>query len=162
MDAELLRQTSLIIIDEITMQHRHAAEAVDRLMQDIKGSDRLFGGVTVVFGGDFQHILPVIIKGSRPQIVGACIQQSRIWDNLPILNLTINERMTLQRGSLQGGSLMLVMGYTQMQMATSQSHFISIVHRTQWCYRVYHKDETVSEVLGRSDRKMIKEILYKA
>jgi hypothetical protein len=93
MDAELLRQTSLIIIDEITMQHRHAAEAVDRLMQDIRGSDRLFGGVTVVFGGDFQQILPVIIKGSRPQIVGACIQRSRIWDNLHILNLTINERL---------------------------------------------------------------------
>ena len=92
MEADLLRQTSLIIIDEITMQHRHAAEAIDRLMQDVRGSDKLFAGVTVVFGGDFQQILPVIIKGSRPQIVG-CIQRSRFWDNLLILNLTINEHL---------------------------------------------------------------------
>ena len=34
MEADLLHQTSLIIIDEITTQHRHAAEAVDRLLQD--------------------------------------------------------------------------------------------------------------------------------
>jgi PIF1-like helicase/Helicase len=93
MEAELLRQTNLIIIDEITMQHRHAAEAIDRLLQDIKGSDRLFRGLTVVFGGDFQQILPVIPKGSRPQIVGACIQRSNIWRHLRILNLTVNMRL---------------------------------------------------------------------
>ena len=93
MEADLLHQTSLIIIDKITMQHRYAAEAIDRLLQDIKGSDRLFGGVTVVFGGDFQQILPVIVKGSRPQIVGACIQRSSIWRHLQILNLTINMRL---------------------------------------------------------------------
>ena len=82
MEADLLRQTSLIIVDEITMQHRHAAEAVDRLLQDIKGSNRPFGGVTVVFGGDFQQILPVIVRGSRPQIVGASIQRSPTWNHL--------------------------------------------------------------------------------
>jgi hypothetical protein len=85
MEADLLRQTSLIIVDEITMQHRHAAEAVDRLLQDIKGSNRPFGGVTVVFGGDFQQILPVIVRGSRPQVVGASIQRSPIWKHLQIL-----------------------------------------------------------------------------
>ena len=91
MEADLLHETSLIIIiDEITMQHCHAAEAIDKLLQDIRWSDRPFGGVSVVFGGDFQQILPVIVKGSRPQIVGACIQRSSIWRHLQILNLTIN------------------------------------------------------------------------
>jgi hypothetical protein len=63
-EADLLCETSLIIVDKITIQHRHAAEAIDRLLRDIKGSDRPFGGVTVVFGGDFQQILPVIVRGS--------------------------------------------------------------------------------------------------
>jgi ATP-dependent DNA helicase PIF1 len=46
------------------MQHRHIHEAVDRTFQDIRHSDKPFGGLTIVFGGDFKQILPVIVKGS--------------------------------------------------------------------------------------------------
>ena len=73
--ADLFRQTDLIIIDEITMQHRHASEALDRTLQDIHNSDKLFGGISVVFGGDFQQILPIVISGSRPQIICASLQR---------------------------------------------------------------------------------------
>jgi PIF1-like helicase len=56
------------------MQHCHIHEAVDRTFKDIgQCEDKLFGGLTVVFGGDFKQILPVIVKGSQPEIVGACI-----------------------------------------------------------------------------------------
>ena len=71
--AELIRCADLIIWDEAPMQHRHIHEAVNRAFQDICDSDALFGGVPVVFGGDFQQILPVIEKDSRAEIVGACI-----------------------------------------------------------------------------------------
>jgi hypothetical protein len=80
----------LIIWDEAPMQHHHIPEAVDRTLRDIHGYDKPFGGLTVVFGGDFLQILPVIIKGSRPQIVGACLQQSVLWSVLKILPLTLN------------------------------------------------------------------------
>ena len=46
-----------------------------------------------MFGGDFQQILPVIVKGSRPQTVGGCLQRSIHWASLTILTLTINERL---------------------------------------------------------------------
>ena len=45
------------------MQHRNAPEALDRTLRDIRDDDRPFGGITVVFGGDFQQILPVVPKG---------------------------------------------------------------------------------------------------
>ena len=61
--AELLQKTSLIIWDEVPMQDRFCQEAVDLTMKDIHSDDRPFGGVTVVFGGDFQQILPVVWKG---------------------------------------------------------------------------------------------------
>jgi hypothetical protein len=38
-----------------------------------------FGGPTVVFGGYFQQILPVIVKGSHPEIVNPSICSSYIW-----------------------------------------------------------------------------------
>jgi ATP-dependent DNA helicase PIF1 len=93
LEAELIQQTSLLIYDEITMQHRHCQEAFDRTCRDIRDSDMPFGGLTVVFGGDFQQILPVIVKGSRPEIVNASIRSSYIWSHLKILSLKLNMRL---------------------------------------------------------------------
>jgi hypothetical protein len=92
--AELIRVTDLVIWDEAPMQHRHIHEAVDRTFKDIRNcEDKPFGGLTVVFGGDFKQILPVIVKGSRPQIVGACIQRSQLWRSVKVLKLTENMRL---------------------------------------------------------------------
>ena len=51
--AELFRETKLIIWDEVPMQHRYCVEAVDRTLQDICGNGKSFGGITIVLGGDF-------------------------------------------------------------------------------------------------------------
>src|SRR5919205_1265975 len=53
----------------------------------------LFSGLFVIFGGDFQQILPVIVKGSCPEIVNACIQRSYIWASLRVLHLHQNMRL---------------------------------------------------------------------
>ena len=64
--ARLLRQTSLIIIDEASMLHKHAYEAIDRTLQDILNREGVpFGGMPVLFTGDFRQILPVVRDGSR-------------------------------------------------------------------------------------------------
>ena len=93
LEAELLQAADLVIWDEVPMQHRHIVEAVDKTLRDIRNSNKLFGGLSMVFGGDFQQTLPVIVKGSRPQIVGACLQRSVVWKELTMLNLKINMRL---------------------------------------------------------------------
>jgi ATP-dependent DNA helicase PIF1 len=61
---ELLRKASLIIWDEASMTKRQAVEALDNSMHDIMGRPALpFGGKTIVFGGDFRQVLPVVRKG---------------------------------------------------------------------------------------------------
>jgi len=55
------------------MQHRHIIETVDHSFRDVCDSNKPFGGITVVFGGDFQQTLPVIVHASRAQIVGGCM-----------------------------------------------------------------------------------------
>jgi len=52
--AELLRQASLIIWDEVAMTKRQAVETLDRSLQDIMESSLPFGGKVMVFGGDFR------------------------------------------------------------------------------------------------------------
>ena len=77
--AGLLRETSVIIWDEVPMQNHFDPETVDRSLRDIRNCDAPFGGITVVFGGDFQQILPVIPRGSREQIVLASLKRSALW-----------------------------------------------------------------------------------
>lgn len=85
--AELMQQTSLIIWDEAPMQHCHAFESVDRALRDIMSSmdpsrgGRPFGGITVVFGGDYRQILLVISKAVRGQIVAASLNRSKLWNH---------------------------------------------------------------------------------
>ena len=95
--AELLRAADLLIWDETPMTHRHVFDAVDRTLQDLRstlpGGDEPFGGLPVIFGGDFQQILPVIPLGGREEIVAASIQHSAIWPSLERLALTKNMRL---------------------------------------------------------------------
>ncbi|WOH01414.1 hypothetical protein DCAR_0520798 [Daucus carota subsp. sativus] len=97
--AELLQSTDLIIWDEAPMQHRYAFECVDRSIRDIMAAvnperaKKPFGGITVVFGGDFRQILPVIPKAGRPDIVGASLNNSRLWEHCKVFLLFRNMRL---------------------------------------------------------------------
>lgn len=55
------------------MQHRYTIEAVERTLREILGNERPFGGITVLFGGDFRQTLPVVLHGTRPHIVSAAL-----------------------------------------------------------------------------------------
>jgi hypothetical protein len=99
--AELIRETALVIWDKAPMQHRHIMEAVDRTFQDVRSCDKAFGGVSFVFGGDFQQILSVIIGTSRDQTVGACVQCSALWSSITVLqrrqNMQLNTTVAAER-----------------------------------------------------------------
>src|SRR5260370_37128359 len=75
------------------MQHQHIMKAVDCTFRDMRDTDRPFGGLTCVFDEDFQQILPVVVRGSRGQTVGACIQWSALWRSIIILHLWQNMRL---------------------------------------------------------------------
>jgi hypothetical protein len=90
---ELLRKASLIIWDEASMTKRQAVEALDNSMHDIMGRPGLpFGGKTIVFGGDFRQVLPVVRKGSRAQVVASLLWMSYLWESMSQLNLVSNMR----------------------------------------------------------------------
>ena len=90
--AKLLKECKLIIWDEIFSCHRFNVEAVDRTLQDIMESDKLFGGKVVCLAGDPRQTLPVVKRGSRAAIVNACIQMSSIFPKLTKCFLTENMR----------------------------------------------------------------------
>jgi len=113
MKAELLQQCSLIIWDELPMQHRHVIEAVDRTLKDILNQpDHPFGGITLAWGGYFQQTLPVVPKGSKEDIVAACVKRSPLWHSVNTLHLT--ENMCVDRSnpdSVQFANWLLDVGH---------------------------------------------------
>ncbi|GJU22456.1 ATP-dependent DNA helicase PIF1-like protein [Tanacetum coccineum] len=92
--AELIQEVELIIWDEAPMTQKYAFEALDKTLKDILGyptptnRNKIFGGLTVLLGGDFRQILPVIPKGKRLDIVQACINRSDLWKHCKVFTLT--------------------------------------------------------------------------
>ena len=58
-DRSWLRTINCFIWDEVSMAHKWALDAVERLLRDIRENDAPFGGVTMLFSGDMQQLLPV-------------------------------------------------------------------------------------------------------
>lgn len=52
--AKLINECCVIVWDEAPMVHRFIFEAFDRSLRDITNTDRIFGGKSVVFAGDFR------------------------------------------------------------------------------------------------------------
>ncbi|GKD16524.1 ATP-dependent DNA helicase PIF1-like protein [Tanacetum coccineum] len=86
---ELIQQVHVIIWDEAPMTQKYTFEVLDRTLRDIleyknpEKRNSIFGGVTVLLGGDFRQILLVIPKGKRAKIVQACINRSKLWKSCP-------------------------------------------------------------------------------
>ncbi|CAN7011781.1 unnamed protein product [Brassica oleracea var. botrytis] len=97
--AALISKADLIIWDEAPMAHRHAFETLDRSFRDLlshespEASTQPFGGKTVLLGGDFRQILPVIPHGKRPDTVLASISKSYLWKMARVFTLSINMRL---------------------------------------------------------------------
>ncbi|KAF7334120.1 ATP-dependent DNA helicase [Mycena venus] len=91
--AALIRATKLCIWDEAPMHDRKCHETVDRTLRDLFGNDQLYGGLTMVFGGDPKQILPVVPKGTQEEILDASIFRSYIWRDIVVLTLTQNMRL---------------------------------------------------------------------
>ena len=92
-EAKLLRNTALIIWDEIMMSHVDHVNCVDRSLRDILKVDKPFGGIPVVFARDPHQILPVVHHGDHCKIVKACIHSSPPWCMIQQIKLTINMRV---------------------------------------------------------------------
>ena len=75
------------------MAHRNVYEAIDRSLRDVRQDERPFGGLTVVFSGDWRQILPVVRKGSRADVIDACFKSSPLWRHVTVKTLTRNMRI---------------------------------------------------------------------
>ena len=109
---KLLLRTKLIIIDEVSMGHKHVFEAIDRTLRDLTNIDKPFGNKPILFAGDWRQCLPVIPKGSEGQIVNACLKFSYLWKYVEVHHLIENMRIKITgtQDAKEFGELLLSIG----------------------------------------------------
>ncbi|KAH0781488.1 hypothetical protein KY290_001086 [Solanum tuberosum] len=82
------------------MENIYCFEDLDKTLRDIlrdryeNSLDMPFEGLTIICGGDFKQILPVIPNGTRADIVDASLNSSHLWPFFPIYELKENMRLT--------------------------------------------------------------------
>ncbi len=84
-----VEKASILIIDEISMLHHFRLDLIDKIIREIKNSAEPFGGMQVIFCGDFFQLPPV----SRPSDPEAFfVYHSNTWKNLNLKVCYLSEQ----------------------------------------------------------------------
>lgn len=78
--SEKIRETKVLIIDEISMLHSYQLDMVDQITRTVLENERPFGGLQVVLCGDFYQLPPV----SRDRDGSKFVTDSRVWKIMDI------------------------------------------------------------------------------
>ena len=97
-------------MDEMTMLHTHVFEAVDKSIRELTGKNEPFGGITTAFSGDWRQCLPIVRRGSRADVLHACLKSSELWKETKVTNLIHNMRVQLRGESSEFSDLLLNIG----------------------------------------------------
>ena len=90
----LLKQTSLIIIDEVSMGNKVLFQAIDKTLRMLKDVDAPFGGIVTVLSADWQQCLTVVQKASPAEIIYQTLKACDLWLDAKKYKLTKNMRVT--------------------------------------------------------------------
>ncbi|XP_015954780.1 uncharacterized protein LOC107479144 [Arachis duranensis] len=86
-------------------------EALDQTLRDLMSitdqhkTHQPFGGKVVVLGSDFRQTLPVILKGSRHDILSLAINSSHLWSFCKFLKLHTNMRLLMSSSDQDEGKM---------------------------------------------------------
>lgn len=92
-EADVIRAAKLIIIDEVSMMHKHLLDMLDKFLKILMENEQVMGGKIVILMHDFRQILPVVTKGRRGNIVDAAVFNADCWKHFTELNLETNMRV---------------------------------------------------------------------
>lgn len=125
-----ITNTQVLIIDEISMLHQKQVDTIDQVLQNIRENKLPFGGMQVVFSGDFFQLPPVGEKGETSKEKYAFMSQAWIQSNFQVCYLSEQHR---QAGNDErekyGLSLNDILNQIRSQLVTHQA--VNILKATQ-------------------------------
>lgn len=76
---EQIRKTDVLIIDEISMLHDFQLDLISEIMRHVRDNDQPFGGLQIIFSGDFFQLPPVKSRDRNRQ---SSIQSDTNFDGI--------------------------------------------------------------------------------
>jgi hypothetical protein len=87
--AARLKYIKVLVWDECVFNERYALEAVEKSLRKFYGNGELFGGLFILFAGDFRQILPITENGTSEENT---IKHTYFWNKVAVLSLEENMR----------------------------------------------------------------------
>ncbi|EFP03982.1 hypothetical protein CRE_30538 [Caenorhabditis remanei] len=87
-----LASVDCVIWDEISMSDKRIVHAVDNLFKDLKNNDLPFGGILIIFGGDWRQILPIVEGAKNEGVIPYTLKNTEMWRLMKKFELTKNQR----------------------------------------------------------------------
>jgi ATP-dependent exoDNAse (exonuclease V) alpha subunit len=88
---EQIIKADILIIDEISMLHDYRLDLIDTICRVVRDQDQPFGGLQVIFAGDFFQ-LPPVTRGATDPEDSFFSYNSRSWHNLEPVILYLNSQ----------------------------------------------------------------------
>jgi hypothetical protein len=157
-EAQFLRGVKLIIWDEASMTPAHALDAVDRLLKELMGNDRPFGGKVLLLGGDFRQTLPVLRHGHRVSIVQSCLKYSPLWSDISKLELSTNMRILPEESEF--ADCLIHLGYGALPTIEEFGEDVIEIPPEHMCQGslvedIFGTEITIDNVRGYADRAIL-------
>lgn len=135
---ERLKATKVLIIDEISMLHARQVDLLDEILRTVRQDNCAFGGVQVVFSGDFFQLPPVGNKGDSKREKFAFMAKAWLDAKLQICYLTEQHRQTDQNeNSHHGVSLNAILNQIRLQEVEHSAVETLLATKTQDIGKTY-------------------------
>lgn len=72
-------ETHVLIIDEVSMLHGSFVDMLDKVARHMRRKDQPFGGMQVIFTGDFFQLPPIVREGNEYESTDVFAFSSRAW-----------------------------------------------------------------------------------
>jgi ATP-dependent exoDNAse (exonuclease V) alpha subunit len=80
--AEQIKKSDILVIDEISMLHNFRLDLIDEICRTVRETAAPFGGLQVIFSGDFFQLPPVTRSSDEPRDSSPFAYNSRAWQDL--------------------------------------------------------------------------------
>lgn len=85
---ETIEKTDVLIVDEVSMLHDYRLDMIDQILRQVRRDDTPFGGIQVVFCGDFFQLPPVERGSDRANF----IVEAEVWRQIDPVICYLNEQ----------------------------------------------------------------------
>ena len=99
--ADRLKDTAVLIIDEISMLHAKQLNLVNQVLKHVRKNDNPFGGIQVVVAGDFFQLPPIGSKGESNRDKFAFMSEA--WLDAGFRICYLSEQHRQERAAADGG-----------------------------------------------------------